>query len=108
MKVNPTGPRPNDPAQVETNRAAEARQDERAKGPANKQKNQVKADSVEVSSEARALAKHDAPATNSGIHPDRLKEIGERLASGFYEQPEVVDEVARRLEADPDFNKGKS
>ena len=60
------------------------------------------ADRVELSSvaqELRQLAAADRPETNT-LSPDRMKEILQRITDGFYDRPEVIDEVARRLEGE--------
>ena len=61
-------------------------------------------DSVEVSGTARALANKGA-AHRSGIAAERLKEISERVANGFYDRPEVIAKVAASLQKDSDFTK---
>lgn len=40
------------------------------------------------------------------LSPDRLKEVGSRLANGFYDRPEVKDAVVRRLVHDLDSSLG--
>lgn len=106
MAINPTspnGPRPSGSDPLETNRAAETRRPE-AEGAAAKarDRSQAKPDSADVSAEARALAEGvSESAKPSGLTADRLKQIGERLANGHYDSPEVIDEVARRLQRDP-------
>ncbi len=103
---SPQGPRnPADAAALESARTAEARKPE-----TNPAKNAVgdrhekRPDSVDVSAEAKALAEQqEARAAGSLIAPDRLKQISERLESGFYDQPAVIDQVARRVARDPGF-----
>lgn len=56
----------------------------------------VRGDQVEISDEARALAKKG----DAGGVPEtqaRLAEIQDRLDTGFYDQPDVVKDVARRI-----------
>ena len=110
MKINPSSQQAArqsvDQAAQEAARAAEARKatsgSAAPKGAADP--DAVRADSVDVSSAARELAGgREARAAESSLPADRLREIGERLASGFYDSPEVVDQVARRVAADPDF-----
>jgi hypothetical protein len=59
-------------------------------------------DTVELSEAVRALQERlgiEASAL-SGLPPERLKLVLERLAQGFYDRPEVRDEVLRRLAGD--------
>ncbi len=110
MKINPSspnGPRnPVDAAALDAARTAETRKSE---GTANKaavdgDRNRNRTDSADVSAEARALAEQQgAPPARSSLSSDRLKEISERLESGFYDRPEVIAQVARNLTSDPDF-----
>ncbi|MDX2193351.1 MAG: hypothetical protein NW201_08345 [Gemmatimonadales bacterium] len=57
------------------------------------------ADRVEVSEASRAAASSGPGATGS-LSPARLAEVGQRLASGFYDSPEVRDAIARRIASD--------
>lgn len=63
-------------------------------GPAGKQA--ARGDQVEISDEARALAEQSdvdgIPASQA-----RLAEVQDRLDSGYYERPEVIDEIAGRI-----------
>lgn len=111
MNINPAsphGPRPAGSDQVETNRTAETRQpDPASTAAANQKREQIKADSADVSAEAKALAQGATERPKSTLSADRLKQIGERLADGHYDRPEVIDEVARRLAQESDFtNRG--
>ncbi len=109
MNINPSSPQgsrqPADPAALDTARAAEAQQQAQARtAKSGAEARPERADTVDVSSEAKALAEQsEARGAESTLPKDRLKEIGERLASGFYDQPEVIDQVARRVAKDPDF-----
>lgn len=108
MNINPTspqGPRPGDSAPLEGQRAAETRSPSNAAAPEKAPARQP-GDAVDVSSEAKALAGESKGRRPSSLSAERLKEIGERLASGHYDQPEVIDTVARRLAADPNFQAG--
>jgi hypothetical protein len=110
MAINPTspnGPRgPLDSAELEKSRARGATPASPA--PATNREavdpNETKHDSVQVSSEAIDLAQQTGarPAASS-LPPERLQQIGERLASGFYDQPEVINDLAKRLTSHPDF-----
>lgn len=110
MNINPTGPngaRPGDSTPLEGNRAAETR----PAGPEQAQQGQAAAkprgDSVDVSADAKALAEGvDARTTRSSLAADRLKEIGERIATDYYNRREVIDVVAQKLADDPNFRSG--
>lgn len=110
MKINPSSPNsprgPADAAALDSARTAEARKSEgSAPKPAiDADRNRSRADSADVSDEARALAERQgSPATRSSLPADRLKEISARLESGFYDRPEVIAEVARGVANDSDF-----
>lgn len=53
----------------------------------------VSKDRIEISSEARDLAKTD-------LSTERLEEIRSKLSSGFYNSPEVLDKIAEKLSKD--------
>lgn len=55
------------------------------------------ADQVEISGEGRVLARLAEMADELGLDAHALRTIQQRLAGGFYERPEVLDEVAVRL-----------
>ena len=109
MAINPTSPhgpsRKPDPAAVESARAQEAKKAGTTPNrPAKANDTVARKDSVEVSDEAKSLSEQtEGRAAKSSLPPDRLKQIGERLASGHYDTPEVIDQVARRLARDPDL-----
>jgi hypothetical protein len=54
---------------------------------------------VEISGAARELsgALEASSERVGGMEPDRLREILERIAEGYYERPEVKDQVLRKL-----------
>jgi hypothetical protein len=59
-------------------------------------------DRVEISGIARDLARAartDRP-ESSDLPPERMQQILDRIASGFYEEPEVREQVVRRIAAD--------
>ena len=109
MAINPAAPqgprRGTDPAALEANRAQEARRPGSGNPePGAAESTKPRPDSVDLSSDARALAEQqEVRNAKSSLPTDRLKEIGERLASGFYDQPEVIESVARRVSTDLDF-----
>ncbi len=104
---SPQGPRnPADAAALESARTAEARKAAtgRPKTAVDADQNPHRADSADVSAEAKALAEqHEARQAGSSFEADRLKQISQRLESGFYHRPEVIDQVARGVAKDPDF-----
>lgn len=67
-------------------------------------------DSVQLSATVRELQERlGLEGIPSGtLTPEHLKEIVARVASGHYDQPEVLDELARRLasELGPDATRG--
>jgi hypothetical protein len=54
-------------------------------------------DSVRLSAEAREAAGAEGTTSRSGLSKDRLQEVLTRLTSGYYDSPQVVDKVARRV-----------
>ena len=62
-------------------------------------------DRAEISTEGLSLARETAmaEAIEAGLEPDRLEEIHGRIESGFYQQPEVIEEVAQRMIAAGDI-----
>ena len=58
-----------------------------------------RADRIDISLEGRALAAANA----AGASPERLEQIRERLASGYYDASQVADEVARGVLASGDL-----
>jgi len=56
------------------------------------------ADSVEISEQARALAgSTDANGIPTGMNPAVLGRVSERIANGWYERPEVREQMVQRL-----------
>lgn len=63
-------------------------------------------DNVSLSDAARHLASQASAGARAGelqLSTDRLKEVSRRVASGFYDRPEVVKETARRVAPDLGF-----
>ena len=56
-------------------------------------------DRAEISHEgmSRAHEARGAEATHVGMEPAHVELIQTRIDSGFYKQPEVIDEIARRI-----------
>jgi hypothetical protein len=60
-------------------------------------------DKVSLSDAGRHLAAQAAAGASTGelqLSPARLREVAQRVASGFYDRPEVVQETARRVAPD--------
>lgn len=60
-------------------------------------------DQVEISPEARLLARLAELADELGMEPGDLRTIQDRLAGGFYQKPGTLDRVAVRLLASGDL-----
>jgi anti-sigma28 factor (negative regulator of flagellin synthesis) len=54
-------------------------------------------DTVQLSAEAREARLAGETTSASGISQDRLQEILKRLTSGYYDNPQVIDKVARKV-----------
>ncbi len=55
-------------------------------------------DRVDISAEARALAEEaPAEAPEGVLPPDRLVDLRRQIQARFYDQPEVAEQVARRI-----------
>ena len=54
-------------------------------------------DTVPLSAEACEAHQAGATTSASGLGQDRLHEIQKRLSSGYYDNPPVIDEVARQV-----------
>jgi hypothetical protein len=58
-------------------------------------------DDVQISAQARELQHLDAGRGAAGeIAPERLRDVLGRISTGYYDQPQVRDEVIRRLAQD--------
>lgn len=58
------------------------------------------ADSIELSAEARESTASHGPVSSSGLSASRLKEVVDRVNSGYYDTDRVRDTVARRIQQD--------
>jgi hypothetical protein len=108
MNVNPSSPQgprqPTDPAALDGARPQEGKRSGSGVPPKAAESAVGRPDSVDLSAEARHLADgSDVRPGQSSLSLDRLQQVGERLAAGFYDQPEVIEQVARRVARDPDF-----
>ncbi|MBM4188722.1 MAG: hypothetical protein FJ206_15575 [Gemmatimonadetes bacterium] len=105
MNINPSspqGPRAGDSASIEAQRAQDNRLDPTPSA-TDRAAPKVRTDSAEVSAEAKALAEGTETPPRSTLSAERLQEISERLASNYYDRPEVIETVAKRLAADPNL-----
>ena len=62
-------------------------------------------DSVELSADYRALAARSADAAGAageaaGLSPERMREVLDRMKSGFYDSAHVRDQIAGRIQQD--------
>jgi anti-sigma28 factor (negative regulator of flagellin synthesis) len=76
---------------------------ERKAGHESTERAQQRADSVGFSEEGLALAEQ-ARSLEHSLSPERLEQIESRIASGYYDDPSVAYEVARRLLASGDLD----
>ena len=81
-------------AQARALEAAAEISDREKTGQAEKQS--ARADQVDISDEARALAEQNDVDGIPGTQA-RLAEVQDRLDSGYYDRPEVIDEIAGRI-----------
>lgn len=107
MTIEPTGSAGNlplDPARIKQSRPAGVDPVSRPAAEAGREPERG-SDSVEVSPEARALADRGPVRDAEGtLEPARLREVIDRIASGFHDRPEVLDQIAQRILKDPDFS----
>jgi hypothetical protein len=110
MDIKPTSPNgPNrgaDPAAAEAARAQRTDADRRAPAAPDAPAPGATTDSAQVSGAARSLAREVGARSEVNLDPARLREIGERIANSYYDQPEVIDQVAQRIARDPGFVAG--
>jgi len=62
-----------------------------------------RSDKVSISEAGRALAARKGGADRASFDPSRASQIRDRVLSGAYNTPEVVDALARRLLDSGDF-----
>lgn len=107
MAIDPTkasGASPLDRSRVDqANSNQSARQTGQSRSvPASSREAAQADDSVQLSDEARAASRADAGDSASGLSTDRLQEILKRLSSGYYDSPQVRDQVAQRIQKEWD------
>jgi hypothetical protein len=54
-------------------------------------------DRVQLSAEAREASQAGGATSASGLSAERLQEVLKRLTAGYYDNPQVIDKVARKL-----------
>ena len=91
MTINPTGP-----AGGSTTPAQGTPRDQNARDSRIESEGPVRGDRVDISSEARALAA-EGDVDRVPFTETRLQELRELIASGHYDRPDVVAELAQRL-----------
>ena len=100
MTIQPTNPGPRSKLSVGRSQgppqSAPARTEERSdlKTPL------PASDQVQISEDARRLeqAVHNSRQAISQLPPGRLKQLLERIYGGFYDAPDVIDQVVQRLD----------
>lgn len=85
-------------AAQESKGAAESRP-QPAQAPAQVQR----VDQVEISDAGRALAEAEAGQVEQGLQAERIETLRQLVVGGKYDRPEVIAEVARRLQASGDL-----
>ena len=95
-RLSGKGPQPTDPRK--TGAAAKSQPASDAAAPKRHAGSVSPSDEVRISSDVSASESGEIP--RGEVSGDRLREIGDRIASGFYDRPEVVDVVARGILAD--------
>ena len=104
MSIEPAGSGasgPIDPSRVGGSRPSDATARPEVK-PIAESASRPAEDRVEFSSTAREIA--GPRESGSGLAPERVREVLDRIATGFYDQPHVLDQVAERVLQDPDFS----
>ena len=91
MTINPTGP-----TGGRTPPSESTARDQGTREARNESDVPVLGDRVEISSEARALAA-EGDVDRVPFTEERLQELRALIASGHYEQPDVVAQLAQRL-----------
>lgn len=89
MKINSVNPA-SQLLNVEKSRKIKTVKDEQSNGAQ---------DRIELSEDAKKLAK-----SNRSLNPERVKEIKQKIAEGFYNRDEVIEEVAKRILNSKDFS----
>jgi hypothetical protein len=102
MNVNPTQPDPT--PKSGTGRLRRAAPEPTARPSERRTTRSVEAqkDAIEISDAAREIsASFDSSDIGElGLTPERQREILDRIADGFYQRPDVREEVLRRLAVD--------
>ena len=106
MSIDPTSPKPLSGPRPEPGHGKQVREggDVRIGVPRPDSRNaaSTNGDQVELSREARASGASQA-GSSSGLSTSRLREVLQRLTSGFYDTAQVRDTVARRIRAEQEL-----
>ena len=102
-----------DPTKSGVNSVAGARAEQAGANQSSKQSGQVRpvdsgasretreqGDSVRLSAEKKAAAGTEGTPSRSALSRERMQEVLTRLTSGYYDSPQVIDTVARRIQAE--------
>jgi hypothetical protein len=107
MSIDPTAPKPLSSARPEPGSGKEVRQGGDVHigvpRPDSRGSERTNADQIDLSHEARAASAAHAGASASGLSTSRLRDILQRLTSGFYDTAQVRDTVARRVRDEQDL-----
>ncbi|MEO8633701.1 MAG: hypothetical protein ABI587_00350 [Gemmatimonadales bacterium] len=107
MSIDPTSPKPVSGTRSEPGSSKGVRQsgDMRIGVPRldSREAEGTTGDQVELSSDARAAGEARGAASASGLSSSRLRDVLQRLTSGFYDTAQVRDTVARRVHTEQDL-----
>ncbi len=100
MTIDPLHSKHTTPEAAEAGRAA---RQSPARGGANAPAPGTDADSIELSAHAKGVAGGEGVVSGSGLSASRLREIVDRVTSGYYDTDRVRDTIARKVlnNADP-------
>lgn len=106
MSIDPTAPKPLSGPRPEPGSGKEVRQGGDVHigvpRPGSRGSERTTGDHIELSDEARAASAAHEGASASGLSTSRLRDILQRLTSGFYDTAQVRDTVARRVRDEQD------
>jgi hypothetical protein len=107
MSIDPTAPKPLSGPRPEPGSGRGVRQSGDVHigvpRPDSRRTESTNGDQVELSSEVRAAGGASAEASASGLSTSRLRDVLQRLTSGFYDTAQVRDTVARRVRNEQDL-----
>lgn len=107
MSIDPTSPKPLGGARPEPGSGKGVRQSGDVRigvpRPDSRGSEATSGDQVELSREARAAGGARETASASGLSSTRLRDVLQRLTSGFYDTAQVRDTVAQRVRSEMDL-----